>query len=204
MYLHKENRELFRDAILLTSQKLEVSEDIVEKDYYVTMILKRLSECPYPFPTEEKQLENYIFNALGNEEKDFIKAYDLGTFPMRVQSLNRTLIDKIFAVCDYYLQGKAHRNARHLYDIYKLSEHIVVDQKFLQLVEEVREHRISMGKEIAPAADFNIDILEVVQKICDEDFYKNDYKETTIKLISDSLTYEEAKNHYKKLVEKIF
>lgn len=43
MYLHKENRELFRDAILLTSQKLEVSEDIVEKDYYVTLILKKLS-----------------------------------------------------------------------------------------------------------------------------------------------------------------
>ena len=41
MYLHKENRELFRDAILLASQKLEVSEDIVEKDYYVTLILKK-------------------------------------------------------------------------------------------------------------------------------------------------------------------
>ena len=35
MFLHKENRELFCDAILLASQKLEVSEDIVEKDYYV-------------------------------------------------------------------------------------------------------------------------------------------------------------------------
>lgn len=33
MYLHKENRELLRDVILLTSQQLEVSEDIVEKDY---------------------------------------------------------------------------------------------------------------------------------------------------------------------------
>ena len=22
---------------------------------------------------------------------------------------------KLFAVCDYYLQGKAHRNARHFY-----------------------------------------------------------------------------------------
>lgn len=43
MYLHKENGELFRDAILLASQKLEVSEDIVEKDYYVTLILKKLS-----------------------------------------------------------------------------------------------------------------------------------------------------------------
>ena len=48
MYLHKENRELFRDVILLTSQKLEVSEDIVEKDYYVTMILKKLSVIEYP------------------------------------------------------------------------------------------------------------------------------------------------------------
>ena len=304
MYLHKENRELLRDAILLTSQKLEVSEDIVEKDYYVTMILKKLSECPYPvvfkggtslskaflvidrfsediditftehlgearrkklkynilrpiaddlgldirnfnfiesdknlnhydfyyesvvgervinaippyvkletslmsyaFPTEEKQLGNYIFDALEKEEREFITAYDLGVFSMNVQALNRTLIDKIFAVCDYYLQGKAHRNARHLYDIYKLSEYIVVDQEFLSLVKEVREHRIGMGKEIAPAANFDIDILEVVRKICDEDFYKNDYKETTIKLISDSLTYEEAKNHYRKLAEKIF
>ena len=43
MYLHKENRELFRDAILLTSQRLEVSEVIVEKDYYVTMVLKSLA-----------------------------------------------------------------------------------------------------------------------------------------------------------------
>ena len=48
MYLHKENRELFRDAILLASQKLEVSEDIIEKDYYVTLILKKLSSIEYP------------------------------------------------------------------------------------------------------------------------------------------------------------
>ena len=48
MYLHKESRELFRDAILLTSQKMEVSEDIVEKDYYVTMLLKKLSSIEYP------------------------------------------------------------------------------------------------------------------------------------------------------------
>ena len=47
MYLHKENRELFRDAILLTSERLGVSEDIVEKDYYVTLILKKLSLIEY-------------------------------------------------------------------------------------------------------------------------------------------------------------
>ena len=42
MYLHKEDKELFRDIILLTSQKLGISEDIVEKDYYVTLILKKV------------------------------------------------------------------------------------------------------------------------------------------------------------------
>ena len=106
----------------------------------------------YAFPTEERGLGNYILNALGAEEKSLIATYDLGTFPMRVQSLNRTLIDKVFAVCDYYMQRKAHRNARHLYDIYKLTEHVEIDDDFLKLVKEVRAHRIAMGREIAPAA----------------------------------------------------
>lgn len=304
MYLHKENKELFRDMILLTSQKLEVSEDIVEKDYYVTLILKKLSQIDYPivfkggtslskafnvidrfsediditfsehlgearrkklkykilkpiadelglvirnfdsvesdknlnhydfyyepvagdrvinaippyvkletslmsysFPTEERKLGNYILDALGADEKVLISAYDLQPFPMRVQSLNRTLIDKIFALCDYYLQGKAHRNARHLYDIYKLADYVEVDEEFINLLKEVRAHRIEMGRKIAPAAPLDVNILELVQRICDEEFYKEDYEETTLKLISDSLEYEIVKNHYKALAKKIF
>lgn len=304
MYLHKENRELFRDAILLTSQKLEISEDIVEKDYYVTLLLKKLSSIKYPivfkggtslskafgvidrfsediditftehlgearrkklkynilkplaeelgleirnfdsiesdknlnhydfyyesvvgdrvinaippyvkleislmsysFPTEEKLLGNYILNALGDEEKEFIEAYNLVAFPMRVQSLNRTLIDKLFAVCDYYMQGKARRNARHLYDIYKLTKYVEINEAFLELVNEVRLHRIEMGSEIAPAAPLTVNILELVQKICDEDFYKEDYKETTLKLVSDSLEYDVMKEHYVNLARRIF
>ena len=104
--------------------------------------------------------------------EELITTYDLGTFPMRVQSLNRTLIDKVFAVCDYYLQGKVHRN--------------------------------DMGSEIAPAAPLDDDISELVRKVCDEDFYKEDYRETTLKLISDSLEYEMLKKHYRELVEKVF
>ena len=305
MYLHKENRELFRDAILLTSQKLEVSEDIVEKDYYVTLILKKLSSIDeykvvfkggtslskafqvidrfsediditfterlgearrkklkynilksiadelglvirnfdsiesdknlnhydfyyesvvgdrvinaispyvkletslmsYAFPTEERALGNYILDALELEERELITTYDLGTFPMCVQSLSRTLIDKIFAVCDYYLLGKARRNARHLYDIYKLTEYVEINTDFLKLVKEVRAHRIDMGSEVAPSAPLDINILELVQKICDEDFYKEDYRETTLKLVSDSLEYEILKKHYRELTKRVF
>ena len=158
----------------------------------------------YAFPTEERELGNYILDALGTEEDEFIATYDLGTFPMRVQSLNRTLIDKVFAVCDYYLLDKPHRNARHLYDIYKLTKHVEMDSDFLELVKEVRAHRITMGSEIAPSAPMDVNIVELVQKICDEDFYKEDYRETTLKLISESLEYEMLKRHYKELVEKIF
>lgn len=304
MYLHKENKELFRDVIMLTSQKLEVSEDIVEKDYYVTLILKKLSQIEYPvvfkggtslskafniidrfsediditftehlgearrkklkykilkpiadelgfdirnfdmiesdknlnhydfyyesvvgdriinaippyvkletslmsyaFPTEEKELRNNILDALGSDEKELISTYDLQPFSMRVQSLNRTLIDKIFALCDYYLQGRDRRNARHLYDIYKLAKYVEVDDSFLKLVKEVRVHRIEMGNKIAPAAPLDVDIRKLVQEICDKDFYKEDYNDTTLKLISDSLDYEVLKKHYRKLVEKIF
>ncbi len=123
---------------------------------------------------------------------------------MRVQSLNRTLIDKVFAVCDYYLLGRSYRNARHLYDIYKLTGHVDMDETFMDLVKEVRAHRINMGSEIAPAAPLDVDIMELAQKICDEDFYKDDYKNTTLKLISDSLDYEMLKKHYKELAEQIF
>lgn len=168
MYLHKENRELFRDAILLASQKLEDIDitftehlgearrkklkynilkpiadelglvignfDSVESDknlnhydfYYDSVVGDRVSNAippyvkletslmSYDFPTEKREIRNYLLDALETEEEEFIITYDLKTFPMRVQSLNRTLIDKVFAVCDYYLQGKAHRNARHL------------------------------------------------------------------------------------------
>lgn len=157
----------------------------------------------YAFPTEEKELGNYLLDALGNDEEEFISTYDLQPFSMRVQSLSRTLVDKIFALCDYYLQGKARRNVRHLYDIYKLSEYVEVDDAFLDLVKEVRFHRIEMGSEIAPAAPIDINILELVKRICDEDFYKKDYIETTRKLISEPLEYEMLKEHYKELTEKI-
>ena len=46
MLLHND-KELFREVVTSTSEKLGLIVPIVEKDYYVTMILKELSEkCP--------------------------------------------------------------------------------------------------------------------------------------------------------------
>lgn len=46
MLLH-DDKELFREVVISTAEELGLVVSIVEKDYYVTMILKRLSmECP--------------------------------------------------------------------------------------------------------------------------------------------------------------
>ena len=45
MYLH-EDRESFKDMIELVSNEVGRTPIVIEKDYYVTMILKRLS-CNY-------------------------------------------------------------------------------------------------------------------------------------------------------------
>lgn len=58
MYLHKDDKELLRDIIVTVSERTGIDESIVEKDYYVTMILKELyREIPmwclrveHPFP----------------------------------------------------------------------------------------------------------------------------------------------------------
>ncbi len=37
-----------------------------------------------------------------------------------------------------------------------------------------------MGSEIAPSAPFDVDIVELAKRICNEDFYREDYWETAL------------------------
>lgn len=78
MYLHREDRELFHDIILAVSEKSGLDENIVEKDYLYTYIK--------------------------DTDYDIIAKFGLIPFEMKAQSLVRTFIDKLFAVCDYYLE----------------------------------------------------------------------------------------------------
>jgi hypothetical protein len=303
MYLHKDDRELFQDVISLTAERLGTATDIVEKDYYATMILKilagakykvvfkggtslskafgvidRFSEdiditfaehlgesrrkylkyeilkpieetlgmeirnwesiesdkdynhydyyyesafnnsmgglmpyvkletalMSYAFPTIEHTIGNYIYTALGEEEPEIIEKYGLEPFSMSVQAIERTMIDKIFALCDYYMLGRAHRNSRHLYDIYKLSSFVKKDEDFQKLLVEVRRHRVGLGKTVAPSASEDINIAKIIYDICDSDFYKQDYADTTIRLISDNISYETVRDFYRQFTEGLF
>ena len=158
----------------------------------------------YAFPTEEKEITSIIYDYLWETDREILEQYDLLPFSMKVQSVDRTLIDKMFAVCDYYILDKARRNSRHLYDIYKLYPHVTEDAGFYDLVEEVRLHRSKMDKKVAPAARDDVDILGVVRKLSDEDFYKDDYENRTKGLISDNLSYDEVIEFYRRLMDRVF
>lgn len=58
----------------------------------------------YAFPTQSVEIHNFIGDYLEKRNrKDFAKQFCLNNFSMNLQSLERTYIDKIFALCDYYM-----------------------------------------------------------------------------------------------------
>lgn len=286
MYLH-EDRELFREVITNTAVWRNLNIAIVEKDYYVTMILKLLSgkadKCvfkggtslskgfhvlnrfsedvditfsehigearrkklkyyvmkeiseelgmpisnwnriesdkdyncyifqyeplnayaesslsegvkvetalaSYSFPTERVNIDNYVRQYLETDNQNLIEEFELDLFEMNLQSISRTYIDKVFALCDYYMQGKSKRYSRHLYDLYKLKEYVVFNKDFSKLIKEVRKHRA--GMKICPSAKEDVDIPALIHEFCEQDFFRQDYINITEYFIDDVVEYE--------------
>ena len=145
----------------------------------------------YSFPTQTVEIRNYIGDYLeGRGRTDLAEQFSLGRFSMNLQSLERTYIEKVFALCDYYLQGKSKRYSRHLYDIYKLTPLIEVNDGFAVLVREVREHRSKMR--ICPSADETVDVPAVILEFCDNSFYREDYQSITDYFAEDTVPYDDV------------
>ena len=143
------------------------------------------------FPDEIKQASSMIYDyllSIGNI--DAINQYELQPFDIRVQTLERTLIDKIFALCDYMIDDKVERHSRHIYDIYCLLPYIKLDISFKELIEDVRIDR-KQGKKSYSAQD-NISVTSILEEIINTKYYKKDYEEITEKLLSYNVSYEEA------------
>lgn len=289
MLLHND-KELFREVIISTAEELGLVVPIVEKDYYVTMILAKLStECPdcvfkggtslskchhvidrfsedidiafsnklsqgmrkhlkndtiagisgalrmpildwentrsrrdyncytfsydpleryitegrliqgvkmevslasLSFPTVKLPVESYVYQYLMKENMDIVDEYGLHPFVMNVQGIDRTLVDKVFAICDYYLQGKTKRYSRHIYDIHMLLPMVEVDGEFKALVKQVREVRAELS--ICPSAVQGVDVPQLLREIIEKEVYKEDYFEITTYFQNHPVSYEKA------------
>ena len=156
----------------------------------------------YSFPTEEKNIDSIIYGAIKNSAPDIITAYGLEPFSMKVQSVIRTFIDKIYALCDYYLEDKSKRYSRHLYDLHMLYPTISFNNDFETLIQQVREHRSQLP--ICPSAKDNVDIKSLINEFLDREFYKSDYENITRTLISDDVTYEQTSLTLREISDKLF
>lgn len=294
--LHNE-KEFFNDIILAASRSLGINSAIIEKDYYVTLLLKNiiernsdiifkggtsLSKCykvinrfsedidlglnvnkategmkkslkrdilnaiddlnfkldnaddirtrmdfnryqitypvsetvsfikPYlyietavflkPFPYEIKTADSYVYRFLKDaNHKEIIDKYSLNPFEIKVQSLERTFIDKIFAIDDYYLTNNITGHSRHLYDLYKIMPMIKFDDNFYALFNEVKE--IRKGDSACPSAKPNQNIIKLLKEIHDSDYFKSDYINVTKGLLFDNTQYDSVKENLKSITE---
>jgi hypothetical protein len=148
------------------------------------------------FPFEAMPIGNYI----ADYAKDIsLSDYGLEPFMMNVQALERTLIDKVFAICDYYLTQKSRRLSRHIYDIHKILPLVKFDEHFKELLEKVREIRCSL--DICPSAKPGININQLLKEICEKNFFKQDYEGVTQFFIFDNIKYKEAKTSLQKIID---
>lgn len=290
------NRELFEQLILKVSQDLSINETIVEKDFYVTLILKELvKRCPdivfkggtslskcyklvnrfsedidisyeenateskrrlinhtiieivddlgfelqnrediksrldfnrfeiaYPaifkldalkdkviietvfsiraYPTEKKIATSIIYDYLDNNNLlDSFEEFKHEPFNVNTQSLKRTFIDKLFAICDYYLSGTIKEHSRHLYDMYKLVPYVQLNEEFSELVRQIREDRKEKRGCISANEKYNIN--ELLKKIIEEETYKSDYKNITERILYETVSYEEVIIAIKKIID---
>ncbi|MDR3293348.1 MAG: nucleotidyl transferase AbiEii/AbiGii toxin family protein [Clostridiales bacterium] len=162
-------------------------------------VLVETSVSVRSFPSEIKTAKSLIQEFL--EEKNLqriAEQYDLRAFTIRTQSLDRTLIDKLFALGDYYIQDKVAGHSRHIYDIYKLFPLVKIDDNFLSLVKEVREVRKT--SQYCYSAQEGVDVKKLLTEIADKDVYKKDYEENTQTLLFEKVTYAETKKALSEII----
>ncbi len=144
----------------------------------------------YSFPTETLQISSYVGDYLFETQPELAKQYCFEPFKMKTQSLSRTFIDKVYALCDYYLQGKTRRLSRHLYDLHKIFPKISFGDDFKRLAKEVKALRAKM--DVCPSAKPDINVCELIKKYSAENYYKADFDIITETLINEEVSYADV------------
>lgn len=143
------------------------------------------------YPTKVMSADSLIYQYLHeNGYGDFIKQYDLEPFTLNVQTAERTMIDKMYALADYYLLNTTTEHSRQIYDIYKLSEIVTVDDTLkelaLSVAEERRPHKMCLSVQNGK------NVTEILREVIDKKTYKEDYDTITVPLLFEAVSYNTA------------
>lgn len=184
---HDYNKYVFLYDSLFNDFPLEI---IVETSYYLTA-----------FPCEKKKVHGFVADFCEGRGITLPVPFDAADCEISVQSLERTFVDKIFAICDYRIQDMQERDSRHLYDIAKLLTRIELNDSLKPLIVEVRNDRLKQKNN--PSAQPQYDISEMLREMIASRFYESDYRNLTMKLLYEEMTYDEAIEKGIRQVEKL-
>ena len=162
----------------------------VSDDSILSSVLMETSFAEVSFPTVVLPVYSYIGEMMKTEAPEELERFLLEPFEMKVQSIDRTLVDKVFAICDYYLNDNVKKHSRHIYDIYKLLPLIQPNEAFTKLVQEVRKERAKTN--ICPSALPEVNVPELLHFLIDKQIYREDYNTITERILEESIPYETA------------
>ena len=173
---HNYNKYVFEYESLFSDIPLEL---IIETSFYQGV-----------YPVELHTVKSFVGEFCKDRDIKLPIPFDAAFVDIQVQSLERTFIDKVFAICDYRIQDMQDRDSRHLYDIAKLLPEVEITPKLDELIDTVREDR--MHSKNNPSAQLKYNIPDMLKEIISSRFYESDYNSITKKLLYEDVSYDEA------------
>ncbi len=164
---------------------------VFASDYLKEYLVVETAVYIKAYPCKEMQATSIIYDYLKENGYDsLIAEYNLEPFNVNVQAAERTLIDKLYALGDYYLCDAVQEHSRHIYDIYKLLDIVELNDELRMLAKAVFEER--KGHPNCHSAKDDVDMNKLLQEIIDNEAYKKDYQDITEKIVFDNIGYSTA------------
>ena len=170
------NKYVFKYESLFSMIPLEI---IIETSYYQSV-----------YPVDKHVVGSFVGRFCLERDIFLPVPFEAAEVMMNVQSVERTFVDKVFAVCDYKIQNMQDRDSRHLYDICKLLREVELDAELDKLIDMVRDDR--MQSKNNPSAQLEYIIPDMLKEIINSRFYEPDYKNVTQKLLYEDISYDFA------------
>ena len=170
------NKYVFKYESLFSVIPLEI---IIETSYYQSV-----------YPVDKHVVGSFVGRFCLDRNIILPVPFEAAEVMMDVQSVERTFIDKVFAVCDYKIQNMQDRDSRHLYDICKLLREVELNEELDKLIDMVRDDR--MQSKNNPSAQLEYFITDMLKEIIRSRFYESDYKNVTQKLLYEDISYDYA------------
>ena len=170
------NKYVFKYDSLFSVIPLEI---IIETSYYQSV-----------YPVDKHVVGSFVGRFCLERNIILPVPFESAEVMMNVQSVERTFVDKVFAVCDYKIQNMQDRDSRHLYDICKLLREVELNEELDKLIDMVRDDR--MQSKNNPSAQLEYCIPDMLKEIIRSRFYEPDYKNVTQKLLYEDISYDYA------------